>query len=244
MLIDKEVILLRYSKTTHIVTVGFLTVSLLATSFGGAFAATALAATTEVSIQDEKKVNNNGVIGGIAVLGLLSLLVGHSGGQGDDNSVVKTSGASTPVINSSGQTESASTKPSTTNVDYSADEKRAFDLLNGDRAKNGLKPLKFNTQLAALGGKYAQDMINRKFFAHNDPDGRSPFDRMKQAGISYSYAGENLAINSNVTTAEQAFMNSPGHRANILSPNDTDVGLGVRYDAKGSVYVVQEFISK
>ena len=60
------------------------------------------------------------------------------------------------------------------------------------------KPLKFNSQLTALGGTYAQDMINRNFFAHYNPEGQTPFDRMKQAGISYSYAGENLAINSNV----------------------------------------------
>lgn len=235
---------MKYSKTAHIVTLGFLTVSLLTTSFGGILASTALAATPEVGIQEQKSGDSKGLIGGIAVLGLLSLLSNHGGGQGDASSLVKTSGSSSPVVTSPGQTESTSTKPSTTSSGYSADEKRAFDLLNMDRAKNGLKPLKFNTQLTALGEKYAQDMINRKFFAHTDPDGKSPFDRMKQAGINYSYAGENLAINSNVTTAEQAFMNSPGHRANILSPNYTDVGLGVRYDAKGSAYVVQEFIGK
>lgn len=242
MLINKEVKLLRYSKTANIVTLGFLTVSLLTTSFGGAFASTALAATPEVNIQNEKSVDSKGVIGGIAVLGLLSLLSSHSGGH-DANSPVKTSGASSPGVSSSGQTGTASTQPST-NSGSSADEKRAFDLLNADRASNGLKPLKLNLQLTTLGEKYAQDMINRNFFSHTDPDGKSPFDRMKQAGISYSYAGENIAINSNVTAAEKAFMNSPGHRSNILSPNYTDVGLGVRYDAKGSAYVVQEFIGK
>lgn len=245
MLISKEVMLLRYSKTANIVTLSFLTVSLLTTSFGGAFASTALAATPEVSIQEEKGMDSKGLIGGIAVIGLLSLLSNHGGGHDNAASLIKTSEPSTPSTSSAGQTgTTVGTPPPVTNSGYSADEKHAFDLLNADRAKNGLKPLKFNLQLTALGGKYAQDMINRKFFAHNDPDGKTPFDRMKQAGISYSYAGENLAINSNVTTAEQAFMNSPGHRANILSPNYTDVGLGVRYDAKGSAYVVQEFIGK
>ena len=235
---------MRYSKRANIVALGFLTVSLLTTSFGGAFASTALAATPEVSVQNEKSVDNKGVIGGIALLGLIGLLSNHGGGQGDDSSVVKTSEATSPVVSSSGQTGGTNTKPVATNSGYSADEKRAFDLLNVDRVNNGLKPLKFNLELTALGGKYAQDMIDRKFFAHNDPDGKTPFDRMKQAGISYSYAGENLAINSNVTNAEKAFMNSPGHRSNILSPNYTEVGLGVRYDAKGSAYVVQEFIGK
>lgn len=128
-------------------------------------------------------------------------------------------------------------------TEYSADEKQALDLLNADRASHGLKALNLNPQLTALGERYAQDMINRHFFAHNDPDGKSPFDRMHQAGIDYSYAGENLAINSDIINAEKAFMNSPGHRSNILSPHYTDVGLGVGYDDRGSAYVVQEFIS-
>ena len=230
--------LLRYSKCSSLVTLGFLTVSLLTTSFGGAFATAALAATPEISSPEVKKEDNKGLIGGIAAIGLISLLSNHGGDK--DETPVKTSNATS----SGGNSSSAPAASPAANTNTSADEKRAFDLLNMDRAKNGLKPLKFNTQLTALGGKYAQDMINRQFFAHNDPDGKSPFDRMKQAGINYRYAGENLAINSNVTTAEQAFMNSPGHRANILSPNYTDVGVGVRYDAKGSAYVVQEFIGK
>lgn len=233
---------LRYCKSVKRITLSFLAVSLLTTSFGGAFASAALAATPEASVQEEKSADGKGVLGGLAVIGLLGLLAGHSDGH-DAKPVVKTSGTETGSASSSGSV-STGTTPTTTNSGYSADEKRAFDLLNADRVSNGLKPLKFNLQLTALGGKYAQDMINRNFFAHTDPDGKSPFDRMKAAGINYSYAGENLAINSNVTTAEQAFMKSPGHRANILSPNYTDVGLGVRYDAKGSAYVVQEFIGR
>jgi uncharacterized protein YkwD len=87
-------------------------------------------------------------------------------------------------------------------------------------------------------------MISRGFFAHNNPEGQTPFDRMRQAGISYKYAGENLAINSSVAAAETAFMNSSGHRANILSPNYTEIGIGVVRNSRGSVYVVQEFIGK
>lgn len=240
--------LLRYGRTVNIVTLGFLTMSLFTTSFGGIFLSTALAATPEVVIQEEQNSDSHGLIGGIAVLGLLTLLSNHGGGQADVNSLIKTSGASSSAtVNSSSgggtvSTPVTSAPAPTANPGYSAAEKQALDLLNADRARNGLKPLKLNLQLTALGGKYAQDMINRKFFAHTDPDGKSPFDRMKQAGIGYSYAGENLAINSNVANAEQAFMNSTGHRSNILSPNYTDVGLGVRYDAKGSAYVVQEFI--
>jgi uncharacterized protein YkwD len=128
--------------------------------------------------------------------------------------------------------------------DMSAAEKQAFDLLNIDRAKYGLAPLKSNSQLMQLAGNYSQDMINRKFFAHNNPEGLSPFDRMQSAGISYRYAGENLAINRSISGAELAFMNSSGHRANILNPNYTEVGIGVRVGSNGSVYVTQEFIGK
>lgn len=121
------------------------------------------------------------------------------------------------------------------------EEQQALDLLNADRRANGLSPLRMNAQLTALAEDYAQDMINRGFFSHTNPEGQSPFDRMRQRGISYGYAGENLAINSSIHNAEDAFMNSPGHRANILNSNYTQVGLGVRHSPSGAVYVVQEF---
>lgn len=235
-----------YRKSAHIMILSLLIISLVTTSFGVFFPSPALAATAEVRVQDEKSVNSvnkEGVISGIVAIGLISLLAGHSGGQTDGILAVQTSGGASPSVKSFGE-GGEGVNTSAGNIGYSADEKRAFDLLNGDRAKQGLQPLKFNLQLAALGGKYAQEMINRKFFAHKDPEGNSPFDRMKEAGIGYVYAGENLAINTNINTAEQAFMNSPGHRSNILSPNYTEVGLGVRYDGKGATYVVQEFIGK
>gem|GEM_PF-516334 len=235
---------MKYKKISSMVTLGFLTASLITTSFGGVLANSALAAAPEVNSIEEKSDDSKGLMIGIAALGLIGLLSNHSG---DKEMTESTKGsATTPADNNSAPKPSpppvSDTSPVSTNT--SADEKRAFDLLNIDRANNGLKALKFNTKLTALGEKYAQDMINRKFFSHYNPEGQSPFDRMNEAGIKYSYAGENLAINTNVATAEKAFMNSSGHRANILNPNYTEVGIGVRYDTKGSVYVVQEFIGK
>ena len=246
--------LLRYSKCSSIVTLSVLTVSLITTSLGGAFATTVLAATPEVSVQEGKTGNQNGAIAGIAALGLIGLL-SHSGNKATTNAPA-TSGspasatttvASAPATTPTNTTQTQTTPTTTTAVastTTAAAEKTALNLLNADRAANGLSPLKLNSQLTVLGEKYAQDMINRNFFSHTNPEGQSPFDRMKQAGISYGYAGENIAINSNVTTAEQAFMNSPGHKANILGTNYTDVGIGVRFDANGSAHVVQEFIGK
>ncbi|WP_378951182.1 CAP domain-containing protein [Pelosinus sp. sgz500959] len=230
---------MRYSKCSSLVALSFLTVSLITTSFGGAFATAALAATPEVSSQEVKNDDNKGLVAGIAAIGLISLLSNH-GGDKAGTVPAKTSTTTSTSGNSTGTT----TTPAASNSNLAADEKLAFDLLNADRASNGLKALKFNSQLTNLGEKYAQDMINRNFFAHTNPEGQSPFDRMQQAGISYNSAGENIAINSNVTAAEKAFMNSSGHRANILNTGYTEVGIGVRYDAKGSAYVVQEFIGK
>jgi len=245
MLIRKVVMLLKKSKYFSIVTLGFLTVSLIATSFGGVFATAAWAATPEVGIQDGKSGDNKALIG-IAALGLIGLLSSHSGGKTDASVPAKnaTAGTTSTATTSATTSNTATTTSPVSSTGSAAAEKTALALLNADRAANGLKQLKLNSQLTVLGENYAQDMINRNFFSHTNPEGQSPFDRMKQAGISYSYAGENLAVNSNVNTAEQAFMNSPGHKANILNTNYTDVGIGVRYDANGSAHVVQEFISK
>ena len=227
---------MRYSKCSSIVTLSFLTASLITTSFGGAFATVASAATSEVSIQEQNKADNKDLLIGVAAVGLIALLSSNHGGS---TNVPSSKSTTTPTV-----TPAATAGAKTATAATTTAEKTAFDLLNADRARNGLKPLKLNSQLTVLGGNYAQDMINRNFFAHNNPEGMTPFDRMRQAGISYNTAGENLAINSNVNTAEVAFMNSAGHKANILNTTYTDVGIGVRYDANGAAHVVQEFIGK
>ncbi len=232
---------------------GLVIMSLVTTSFGGAWATSAYAASVEE--ESVQSGDNSAVIGGIVALGLLAVLAGGKKGGSHSAPAKNTDTVSTPTQ----PTASTSPAPSNSNTSNSisnstgstapsvsgltADETKAFQLLNADRAANGLPALKINNSLVRLAEGYASDMINRKFFSHYNPEGQSPFDRMRQAGISYRYAGENLAINTNVTTAETAFMNSSGHRANILSPNYTDVGIGVRYDSSGSAYVVQEFIS-
>ncbi|MDF2564750.1 MAG: SCP-like extracellular [Massilibacillus sp.] len=139
----------------------------------------------------------------------------------------------------------------TTNYVYAAaetkattDEVQALSLLNHDRAKNGLAPLVYNAELNKLAETYADDMMKRGFFAHNNPEGLTPFDRMAKVGITYQYAGENLALNDTIEAAQLAFMNSPTHRENILNTHYTEVGIGVKYAPNGKVYVVQEFISK
>lgn len=226
---------------TKIILTGFVAFSLAATSGGGAFATAALAATRDEGTQAIWRSDpdtNRTVFGSLVALGLLTIVV--KGGHGSSGSV--------PVKISAPQPSPApvpvyrpAPAPNPASSGLTADEQRAVALLNADRAANGLPPLRVNMRLTSLSEDYAQDMINRNFFAHNNPEGQSPFDRMRARSISFGYAGENLAINTSVPAAEQAFMNSPGHRANILNPHYTQVGVGVRYNGGGSVYVVQEF---
>jgi uncharacterized protein YkwD len=106
-----------------------------------------------------------------------------------------------------------------------------LSLANGERAKAGCEPMKLNGKLNAAAQGHSEDMATQNYFSHNSQDGRSPFDRMKAAGYSFSAAAENIAAGS--TTAAGAmdqWMNSAGHKANIL--NCTYVELGVGF-AKG-----------
>lgn len=235
---------MKHHKLLSMTTLGFMTVSLITTSFGSMFATTAFAAESETVavVKEEKSKDNKDLLGGLLAIGVIALIAGNHGGGHDSGSAGKSVNTTPGNTSTTPSGNSSTTAPSTKNV--TADQKQAFDLLNADRAKNGLSPLKLNSQLTNLAGDYAQDMIKRNYFAHNNPEGLTPFDRMKNAGISYTYAGENLAINNNVTAAETAFMNSSGHRANILNKNYTEVGVGVRYNNNGSTYVVQEFIGR
>ncbi|SHJ73140.1 CAP domain-containing protein [Propionispora hippei] len=130
----------------------------------------------------------------------------------------------------------------TTTSDVSAAEQQAAQLMNADRRANGLADLKVSSALTAVARSHSQDMVTRSFFSHTNPDGKTFTDRLTAAGISYTAAGENIAENTSVEAAETAFMNSSGHRANILNANYTTVGIGVAYDSQGKVYVTQDFI--
>jgi uncharacterized protein YkwD len=110
-------------------------------------------------------------------------------------------------------------------------------LLNEERAKHGLRPLRENAILEAASQRHSEDMARRHYFEHETPDGRSPGERMRAAGYSVCecYVGENLywgaGRNAPPVEAIEGWMNSPGHRANVLSPEFTEVGIGIVYDA-------------
>ena len=130
-------------------------------------------------------------------------------------------------------------------VNASANEKEVYELVNKVRAQYGLSQLKWADDLAAVARAHSRDMINRKFFSHDNPDGLSPFDRMKAAGISYRTAAENIAYGQKTPEAVMnAWMNSSGHRANILNANVKEIGVGAAADSSGTIYWTQEFVAR
>lgn len=124
----------------------------------------------------------------------------------------------------------------------SADEQTMLNLVNSARASAGLQPLQADMSLVKLARLKGQDMIDKNYFSHTSPTYGSPFDMMKSAGISYRYAGENLAGAPTVDSAHTNLMNSSGHRANILNGNFTKVGIGVVNGGPYGKMFVQMFI--
>ncbi len=106
-------------------------------------------------------------------------------------------------------------------------ETRMLQLVNDERARAGLPPLKHDDGLAATAREHARDMLARGYFAHADPEGRTPSDRLRTAGVPFAVTGENLALAPTLELAHRGLMDSPGHRANLLSPEFTRAGIGV-----------------
>ncbi len=121
-------------------------------------------------------------------------------------------------------------------------ETEVIRLVNEARAENGLSALKPNWELSRVARYKSQDMKDNGYFSHTSPTYGSPFSMMKNFGISYRSAGENIAMGQRTPEAVvNAWMNSSGHRANILSPSFTEIGVGYVADGK---YWTQMFIGK
>lgn len=123
-------------------------------------------------------------------------------------------------------------------------EDEMFGLLNNDRANEGLSPLTDNSELREVAREHSEDMFLRDFFSHTNPDGEEPIDRAENAGIDCIFLGENIAktvdYEGPVEYAEQLLMESPGHRANILSLDYNSVGIGIAGDGE-TFYFTQLF---
>lgn len=122
----------------------------------------------------------------------------------------------------------------------SAYESQVVTLVNAERAKSGLAPLKANAELSKVARLKSQDMKDKNYFDHTSPTYGSPFDMMKKFGISYRTAGENIAYGqSSPEAVVKAWMNSEGHRKNIMNTAYTEIGVG--YVSSGH-YWTQMFI--
>lgn len=120
-------------------------------------------------------------------------------------------------------------------------EKKLLNLLNQDRASNGLAALTLDSRLSELARLKSCDMNEHHYFSHTSPTYGTAAQMLTRFGYSFNGVGENIAHHATVEKAEAAFMSSSGHRANILGSQWTKVGIGVCFDSQGFVYVTQLF---
>jgi cysteine-rich secretory family protein len=139
-------------------------------------------------------------------------------------------------------------EPAQSDVRQTSDEdrmetlaKQMWVLVNRDREDP------WNDRLAAVALAHSRDMLRRRYFAHVDPEGRTPTGRINAAGIRWRALAENIAANRTVTNAENDLMDEPrfqqNHRGNILNPAYTDVGIGIVQGPNGDLYITQDFIA-
>jgi uncharacterized protein YkwD len=136
-------------------------------------------------------------------------------------------GSGSPTTGGSTPASTTPTTPSNTSVGFGDFERQVFDLTNAERTKVGLTPFSLNDSLNRAAEGHSVDMATKKYFSHQGLDGSQPWDRMKAQGYNFSRAAENIAFGQ--PTAKDvvtAWMNSAGHRANILNPNLKDLGIG------------------
>ena len=120
-------------------------------------------------------------------------------------------------------------------------EAEMLRLVNQERAAAGLKPLAADPELLPVARRHSADMFARGYFAHETPEGRSPFDRIREGGVTFRVAGENLALAPTHSNAHTGLMNSPGHRANIHRPEFGRVGIGIMDGGPRGLMVTQNF---
>ncbi|GAB2772059.1 CAP domain-containing protein [Streptomyces daliensis] len=121
-----------------------------------------------------------------------------------------------------------------------AAEAEVLSLVNQERAQAGCKPVTADSELATLAGDFSEDMARLGFFDHTSPDGQSPWDRAEEQGID-DLGGENIARGqANAQSVMDSWMNSPGHKANILNCDYRTLGVGAHF-AEGGPWWTQDF---
>ena len=148
---------------------------------------------------------------------------------------------STPILPT--QPSNPGSKVPLPNASLTSDEQSLINQVNQERVKNGLKALQIDYQLVALAKQKSHDMAVNNYFSHVSPTLGTVYTMLDRAGVSYSRAGENIARTGSVSRAHPLFMNSDGHRANILHSGYTHIGVGI-VKQETSYHVTQIFIKK
>lgn len=140
-------------------------------------------------------------------------------------------------------TKSSAPSAPASSASFSAFQNQVVSLVNSERAKAGVRALTADAALMKTATLKSQDMVKNNYFSHTSPTYGSPFDLMNKYGISYRTAGENIAMGqTSPTQVMNAWMNSAGHRANILNGSYTKIGVGVAQNSSGQYYWTQHFI--
>ncbi|MFU0832876.1 MAG: SCP domain-containing protein [Oscillospiraceae bacterium] len=175
---------------------------------------------------------------------ILSQITGNNCSQTPSGDVSSQASGNVPSTSSESVSSSSPSSSSDTAAGTYADfQNQVLKLVNEERTSRGLNALTLDASLNKTATLKSEDMANLGYFDHNSPTYGSPFDMMKQFGISYQTAGENIAMGQ--TSPEQVmtgWMNSEGHRANILNTSFTKLGVGIAQDSSGRYYWTQQFI--
>ncbi len=172
-------------------------------------------------------------------------------GRGSPNLLLQLpSGSGAPVTPPEDDAQPAPTTPtpgngSGGNAGMNSTEQAVLTLVNSERAKAGCSALTANSTLASVARAHSADMAARRYFSHTNPDGKSPFDRMRAAGYSGRLMGENIAAGYRTAAAVmEGWMNSSGHRANILNCGYREIGVGFATGGSFGTYWTQVFGTK
>jgi uncharacterized protein YkwD len=120
-------------------------------------------------------------------------------------------------------------------------ESEMLQMINYERAKEGLRPLVADPDMTQVAREHSDDMFERGYFSHYTPENVSPFDRMKQVNLKYIHAGENVSMAPTLASSHRGLMKSPGHRENIMKPSFGRVGIGIMDGGRYGIMVTQDF---
>ncbi|MFW6035740.1 MAG: CAP domain-containing protein [Halanaerobiales bacterium] len=183
------------------------------------------------------------VVKGLVMLWIIRLMTRNSTDNGNDDMITSTIKKGLNIgADELSDNNKSTTPPAEAAKNNVQQENKMVDLINEERKENGLKSLEIDKRLVKAARLKAEDMIDKDYFDHQSPTYGSPFTMIRESGIDFSLAGENLA---NAETIEQAFsslLESQKHKDNILKERYDKVGVGVIADQENGFMIVQLFI--